>query len=57
MALVMSQVSITGSHVSWPKVCKAWVASTGSYIKVSERQSGCLGDGLGRNCRTSIGAE
>ena len=37
MALVMSQVSSTHSHVSWPKVRTACVASKGSYIKLLER--------------------
>lgn len=57
MAFVMSQVSSTHSHVSWPKARTACVASKDNYIRVLERVNGCLGDGLRRNCGTTNGAE
>ena len=55
MAFVMSQVSSTHSHVSWPKVRTACVTSRDSYIV--ERVNWCLRDGLRRNCGTTNGAE
>ena len=55
MAFVMSQVSGTHSHVSWPKVRTARVISRDSYIL--KRVKRCLRDGLRRNCGTTNGAE